>query len=71
MESYAALVEEGLDVNNSEAVDYACEVIQLEAEAMFLHNKAQSQGHSGFGGKSACQLLVPEQGERKRFIWHP
>ena len=39
MESYAALVEEGLDVNNSEAVDYACEVIQLEAEAMFLHNK--------------------------------
>ena len=65
MESYAALVEEGLDVNNSEAVDYACEVIQLEAEAMFLHNKAQSQGHSGFGGKSAANYWYQNKGKGK------
>eukprot|EP00913_Durusdinium_trenchii_P018068 g16978.t1 len=50
LEAYAALVEDGLDENNTEAIEYASEIVQAEAEAMFLHNRAQSQGHTGFGG---------------------
>ena len=49
-DSYANLVEYGLDEQNTEAMDYASEIIQAEGEIYFAHKRAQHAGLSGFGG---------------------
>lgn len=47
---YMSLLEEGLDENSEEAVEYAAEIMQVEAEAFFVKNRASHSGHSGFSG---------------------
>ena len=48
-ETLAALLSEGLDEQNQEAVEYAAEILQIDAEAYYIHQKAQQAGHTGFG----------------------
>eukprot|EP00913_Durusdinium_trenchii_P024011 g22549.t1 len=42
--------EEGLDEQDPEAAEYAAEVLQTEAEAFFVRDRAGQTGHRGFGG---------------------
>eukprot|EP00435_Cladocopium_sp_Y103_P032824 s1828_g8.t1 len=49
-ESYAAMVEVGLDEHDQESLDLAAEVIQSESEAYYMRQKAKGSGHKGFSG---------------------
>ena len=44
------MLEEGLDEQDPEAAEYAAEVLQTEAEAFFVRDRAGQTGHRGFGG---------------------
>ena len=48
-DTLAALLSEGLDENDQEAVEYAAEVLQIDAESYYVHQRAQQAGHTGFG----------------------
>ena len=67
---YMALLAEGLDEQNAEALDYAAEVIQIEAEAFFVQQRAQHAGHTGFsrdrgyGGKGKGKMTPEERKQR-------
>ena len=53
---YVSLLEEGLDETNDEAAEYAADVMQVEAEAFFVKNRAHGSGHYGFGGSRQFQV---------------
>lgn len=55
-EAYAVMVEQGLDEDNTEALEYAAEIIQAESEVFFVRNKAHQSGHYGFGGGRQFQV---------------
>lgn len=46
--AFQAMVDEGLDESNQEAVDYAAEVLQAESEVYWARQKAFGTGHKGF-----------------------
>ena len=49
LEAYAAMVEQGLDEEDGEAVDWAADVLQAESEVYFARQGAKGGGHKGFG----------------------
>ena len=55
-EAYAVMVEQGLDEENVEALEYAAEIIQAESEVFFVRNKAHHSGHYGFSGGRQFQV---------------
>ena len=55
-EAYAVMVEQGLDEDNVEALEYAAEIIQAESEVFFVRNKAHQSGHYGFSGGRQFQV---------------
>ena len=57
-ESYAAMVEVGLDEQDQESLDLAAEVIQSESEAYFMRQKAMGSGHKGFSGQGPRNFQV-------------
>ena len=64
-----ALSADGLDEQNQEALDYAAEIIQIEAEAFYVHQRAQQAGHSGFNrdrgfGKGKGKMSADERKAR-------
>ena len=48
-EVYSAMCASGLDESDAEAVEHAAEVLQAESEVYYIHKRAQSSGHYGFG----------------------
>eukprot|EP00435_Cladocopium_sp_Y103_P065198 s39_g27.t1 len=68
-DSYAALISEGLDEQNPEALEYAAEIMQIDAEAFYVHQRASQAGHTGFGrekgfGKYKGKLSADERKAR-------
>ena len=49
LEAYAAMVEQGLDEEDGEAVEWAADVLQAESEVYFARQSAKGGGHKGFG----------------------
>ena len=57
LQVFAAMVADGLDENvDQESAEYASEIIQAEAEAFFVRQKAQAKGHTGFGGAKRYEV---------------
>ncbi len=50
LEAYAAMVDQGLDEDDGEAVEWAADVLQAEYEVYFARQGAKGGGHKGFGG---------------------
>ena len=48
LEAYAAMVEQGLDEEDGEAMEWAADVLQAESEAYFARQGAKGGGHKGF-----------------------
>ena len=57
LQVFAAMVADGLDENvDQESAEYASEIIQAEAEAFFVRQKAQAKGHTGFGSAKRYEV---------------
>ena len=46
---YEAMMADGFDDTNEEALEYATDILQIEAEAHLAHQRAKGSGHYGFG----------------------
>lgn len=49
---YMNMLDEGLDEHDGESADYAAELLQAEAEAFYIRDRAGQSGHKGFGSGS-------------------
>ena len=66
-EAYAALVENGMDENDQESLDYAAEILQAEAEVYYARQSA-AEGQKGFawGGSRNFQVQGQLSFEEKK-----
>lgn len=49
--AYQAMINDGLDEQDQESVEYAADVLQAESEVYFARQRAMETGHKGFGGR--------------------
>ena len=61
IDSYANLVEYGLDEQNAEAIEYAAEIIQIENESYYAHRRAHQAGYFGYGKGKGKGRMSPEE----------
>ena len=57
--AYQAMVDEGLDEEDPEAVEHAADILQAESEAYHARLRAQSTGHYGFWSKQGTWPTIP------------
>ena len=65
-EVYTSMLEQGLDEEDYDALAYAAEVAQAEAEAYFMRQKAKGSGHTGFQGSRNFQVQGQLSFEEKK-----
>eukprot|EP00435_Cladocopium_sp_Y103_P013207 s65_g3.t1 len=47
-QAFQAMIDEGLDEEDQEAIDHAAEVLQAESEVYYVRQRARDTGHNGF-----------------------